>query len=220
MGLKFVQFQKNTSYHSGIKQSPYKALFGVEARVGLRSTALPEEVLKTMITEEDLLGAYSFPSDSTRPDDSLECTNPPDASLECINPPDDSPECMNRPDDSPELLNSPDDSPESMNPPDDPPECMSHPDDSTECSTPPNDSPEDFAQPDGSSEVTAYRNSPPCDQNPQGRLHKLQENITLQRSRAAAGQLAQAERMVKRSRLEHVPGNPGDNVTIPIPLVD
>ena len=26
--------------------------------------------------------------------------------------------------------------------------------------------------------------------------------------------------MVKRSRLEHVPGNPGDNVTIPIPLVD
>ncbi|KAK3880669.1 hypothetical protein Pcinc_014827 [Petrolisthes cinctipes] len=82
MGLKFVQFQKNTSYHSGIKQSPYKALFGVEARVGLRSTALPEEVLKTMITEEDLLGAYSFPSDSTRPDDSLECTNPPDASRE------------------------------------------------------------------------------------------------------------------------------------------
>ena len=58
MGLKFVQFQKNTSYHSGIKQSPSKALFDVEARVGLRSTALPEEVLKTMVTEEDLLGAY------------------------------------------------------------------------------------------------------------------------------------------------------------------
>ena len=26
--------------------------------------------------------------------------------------------------------------------------------------------------------------------------------------------------MVKRSQLEHVPGNPGDNVTIPIPFVD
>ena len=26
--------------------------------------------------------------------------------------------------------------------------------------------------------------------------------------------------MVKRSHLEHVPGNPGDNVTIPIPFVD
>ncbi|XP_064094341.1 uncharacterized protein LOC135206777 [Macrobrachium nipponense] len=46
------------------------------------------------------------------------------------------------------------------------------------------------------------------------------KKTALQRSRAAAGQLAQAERMVKRSRVEHVPGNPGDNVTIPIPLVD
>ena len=30
----------------------------------------------------------------------------------------------------------------------------------------------------------------------------------------------QAERMVKRSRVEHAPGNPGDNVTVPVPLVD
>jgi len=30
----------------------------------------------------------------------------------------------------------------------------------------------------------------------------------------------QAERMVKRSRLEHVSGNPLDNVAFPIPLVD
>ncbi|XP_064120216.1 uncharacterized protein LOC135224823 [Macrobrachium nipponense] len=85
-----------------------------------------------------------------------------------------------------------------------------------ECSTPPNDSPENFTQPEGS----AYPESPPCGQNPQGRLHKLQEDIALQRSKAAAGQLAQAERMVKRSRVEHVPSNPGDKVTIPIPLVD
>jgi len=40
VGLKFVQFMKNTSYHSGIKQTPYKALFGAEPRIGLRSTAL------------------------------------------------------------------------------------------------------------------------------------------------------------------------------------
>ncbi|KAK4317645.1 hypothetical protein Pmani_011300 [Petrolisthes manimaculis] len=99
MGLKFVQFQKNTCYHSGIKQSPYKALFGVEARVGLRSTALPEEVLKTMIIEKDLLGAYSFPSDSTRPDHSPECINPPDDSPECMIHPDDSPECSTPPND-------------------------------------------------------------------------------------------------------------------------
>ncbi|XP_066969114.1 KRAB-A domain-containing protein 2-like [Macrobrachium rosenbergii] len=97
MGLRFVHFQKNSSYHSGIKQSPYKALFGVDARVGLRSTALPEEVLKTMITEEDLLGAYSFSSDSTRPDESPEFTNPPDDSPECSAPPNDSPEDFAQP---------------------------------------------------------------------------------------------------------------------------
>lgn len=27
-GLRFVQLQKNRSYHSGIKQTPYEALFG------------------------------------------------------------------------------------------------------------------------------------------------------------------------------------------------
>ncbi|XP_068246731.1 uncharacterized protein [Palaemon carinicauda] len=91
---------------------------------------------------------------------------------------------------------------------------------SSESSAPPNDSPEDYAQQDGSAEGSAYPVSPTCGQNPQGRLHQLQEDIALQRSRASAGQLAQAERMVKRSRLEHVPGDPGDNMTIPIPLVD
>jgi hypothetical protein len=34
VGIKFVQFQKNLSYHSGIKRTPYKAMFGVEAKVG------------------------------------------------------------------------------------------------------------------------------------------------------------------------------------------
>src|SRR5579872_4887792 len=54
VGLKFVQFSKNTSYHSGIKQTPYNALFGVDPRVGLRSTALPTEILERMTTEDDL----------------------------------------------------------------------------------------------------------------------------------------------------------------------
>ena len=52
--LKFVQFRKNCSFHSGIKQSPYKALFGVNPRIGLRSTALPSEVLERMISKDDL----------------------------------------------------------------------------------------------------------------------------------------------------------------------
>ncbi|XP_049886670.1 KRAB-A domain-containing protein 2-like [Pectinophora gossypiella] len=29
-GLRYVQFMKNRAFHSGIKQSPYKALFGIE----------------------------------------------------------------------------------------------------------------------------------------------------------------------------------------------
>jgi hypothetical protein len=39
VGIKFVQFQKNLSYHSGIKRTPYKAMFGVEAKVGLTSSS-------------------------------------------------------------------------------------------------------------------------------------------------------------------------------------
>ncbi|XP_068248869.1 KRAB-A domain-containing protein 2-like [Palaemon carinicauda] len=125
-----------------------------------------------------------------------------------------------RPDESPEFTNPPDDSPECSAPPNDSPEDFAQPDGSSESSAPPNDSPEDFAQPDDSAEGSGYPVSPTCGQNPQGRLHQLQEDIALQRSTALAGQLAQAERMVKRSRLEHFPGDPEDNMTIPIPLVD
>ena len=53
-GLKFVQFQKNSSFHSGINQSPYECLFGMKPQCGLRSTPLPDDVLQTVITEDDL----------------------------------------------------------------------------------------------------------------------------------------------------------------------
>ena len=33
VGLKFVQFQKNSSYHCGIRRSPFAALFGSEVKV-------------------------------------------------------------------------------------------------------------------------------------------------------------------------------------------
>ena len=32
-GLQFVQFMKNRAYHSGIKRTPYKAMFGVKPKV-------------------------------------------------------------------------------------------------------------------------------------------------------------------------------------------
>ena len=46
------------------------------------------------------------------------------------------------------------------------------------------------------------------------------EKIYVQFKLAADGQIAQAERTVKRSHLKRVAGNPGDNATIHIPLAD
>ena len=54
IGIKFVQFQKNLSYHSGITQTPYKAMFGVEAKVGLTSSSLPDEIISKINTKDDL----------------------------------------------------------------------------------------------------------------------------------------------------------------------
>lgn len=53
-GLRFVQFMKNRAHHSGINRSPYKAMFGVEPRVGLATTCIPRELIKVVNNEEDL----------------------------------------------------------------------------------------------------------------------------------------------------------------------
>ena len=43
IGCKFVQLQKNHSHHSANRCSPYKATFGIETPMGLRSTIVPKE---------------------------------------------------------------------------------------------------------------------------------------------------------------------------------
>ncbi|XP_023288360.1 KRAB-A domain-containing protein 2 [Orussus abietinus] len=53
-GLSFVQFAKNTTYHEGIRQSPYEAMFGVKAKRGIASTFLPGEQIANIETEEQL----------------------------------------------------------------------------------------------------------------------------------------------------------------------
>ena len=45
---------KNTSFHAGIKISPYEALFGCHAKVDLDVLSLPDTVLKTLRTGQDL----------------------------------------------------------------------------------------------------------------------------------------------------------------------
>ncbi|XP_052806687.1 KRAB-A domain-containing protein 2-like [Mya arenaria] len=71
-GIKFVQFQKNSAHHSGIKCSPYSAMFGCEARVGLTSSALPTEVIYRMESEDDLLAAFSCSTPHTQEADIIQ----------------------------------------------------------------------------------------------------------------------------------------------------
>jgi len=52
-----------------------------------------------------------------------------------------------------------------------------------------------------------------------GELNQRHVNIHSERNLAQTSQLKQAERMVKRSRVEMVAGKVGDNVAVPIPLV-
>lgn len=65
-----VQFCKNRSLHAGIHRSPYEAMFGSKPKVGLTSSILPDEIIATLQTEEDLeaaLGTFdSAVEESTR----------------------------------------------------------------------------------------------------------------------------------------------------------
>ncbi|XP_068246530.1 KRAB-A domain-containing protein 2-like [Palaemon carinicauda] len=67
VGLKFVQFQKNSSYHSGIRRSPFAALFGSDAKVGLTTSALPHDVIHRLQSEDDLLAVITEETTSDEP---------------------------------------------------------------------------------------------------------------------------------------------------------
>jgi hypothetical protein len=66
VGVKFVQFRKNSSFNAGIEQSSYATLFCIEARIGLTSSSLPHDVIQKLETEDDLLDILS--SNSTQPE--------------------------------------------------------------------------------------------------------------------------------------------------------
>lgn len=74
-GLRFVQFMKNRALHSGIKQSPYKAMFGIEPRVGLTSTMLPPHLIKQLKDEDDLHEIVSQRNEKVNPIASISGTN-------------------------------------------------------------------------------------------------------------------------------------------------
>jgi len=58
-GLCFVQMQKNNSFHQGIQQSPFEALFGRKAQWGLTTPLLPASISAALRTEEDVEAALS-----------------------------------------------------------------------------------------------------------------------------------------------------------------
>jgi hypothetical protein len=50
--LPFVQFTKNTTYHQGIKQTAYEAMFGTKAHRGILKYLSQEQIEKLAIEEE------------------------------------------------------------------------------------------------------------------------------------------------------------------------
>ena len=84
-GLRFIQFMKNRALHDGIKQSPYEAMFGVPAKIGLETTCLPREIWERLKSEEDVQQAISevhsgTPSDELSPDqDQFQESHSPEA---------------------------------------------------------------------------------------------------------------------------------------------
>ncbi|KAL4149386.1 hypothetical protein QTP88_003347 [Uroleucon formosanum] len=51
--LRFVQFMKTKAYHSGIKRSPYNAMFGTNPKTGLTSSILPHTILQDILSNEN-----------------------------------------------------------------------------------------------------------------------------------------------------------------------
>ena len=192
IGIKFVQFQKNTAHHAGIKCSPYSALFGCDARIGLTSTSLPQEIIERMQSEDDLIALVTAPASSQQPASPGPSTDQQPASPE---PPSDLPSSPGLP--SAEL----------------PPVFPGPFADLPSSQTPASSSLPSKYLPDSLHPVTD-------ELSPVAVVEEHKKEIKRRRIEASAGQLLQAERMVKRSHIQCKPGSPGDNVAVPIPSVD
>lgn len=46
--------QKNTAYHSGIKMTPYEAMFGCKPKTGIASIGLTADEIENVETEAEL----------------------------------------------------------------------------------------------------------------------------------------------------------------------
>jgi len=53
-GLRFIQSKKNRALHSGIKTTPYEAMFGAAQRIGLGDSPLTEDMYSSIETDEEM----------------------------------------------------------------------------------------------------------------------------------------------------------------------
>ena len=53
-GLQFIQSKKNRALYSGIKTSPYEAMFGTAQRIRLGDSLLTNDMYSSIETEEEL----------------------------------------------------------------------------------------------------------------------------------------------------------------------
>ena len=74
-GLRFIPSKKNQVLHSGIKTSPYEAMFGTEQRIGLGDSPLTEDMYSTTETEEELEQLFNAGINNGRDKEDKEETN-------------------------------------------------------------------------------------------------------------------------------------------------
>ena len=67
LGLKFVQFAKNSALNRGSGSSPYELVYGDPPRVGLSTTPIPNSLLARISTEEELENLVVIESSGTIP---------------------------------------------------------------------------------------------------------------------------------------------------------
>ncbi|XP_047486820.1 uncharacterized protein LOC125037667 [Penaeus chinensis] len=152
--------EQNAAHHLVIKCSPYSAMFGCEARVGLTFSPLPTEVVSRLESEDDLLAVMS--GDDTTTTGSAASSTGSVTTSEMITS------------DNNGLLTT---------------------------------------------EVTEALSVDATVQTPQI-LQDHQDQIQKRRVEAYTRQVSQAERTVKRSRLDFKVGELDDNVAVTIPAAD
>jgi len=74
-GLWFIQSKKNQALHSGIKKSPYEAMFRTAQRIGLGDSPLTEDMCSSTETEEELEQVFNAGMNNGRDNEDKEETN-------------------------------------------------------------------------------------------------------------------------------------------------